>query len=204
MTLQIRENAYYLRRDGKVVGPAIHKDPGCHIYPWYIEGCGWYMHDGAYTRCSKYVRDLISECNADGSPILDPHILFMEGERVAMLEDDLEEMINCNRTNLSTIDSLKKQRDTLEADLASSQATHDKLRKDADYLVAENTRLESELEKLRPKPVVTSVWRNVYEYGFNVGHDSRQAADGGAHQKRIAVLRLDTCNGVMTCELESV
>jgi hypothetical protein len=54
----------------------------------------------------------------------------------------------------------------------------------------------------KPKPVVTSVWQNIYVRGACESRSgSREAADkysGG----RIGVLRIDTCNGVSTAHLE--
>ena len=58
----------------------------------------------------------------------------------------------------------------------------------------------------KPKPVVTSLWFNVYPakvYGYP--YKSREIANYyNAGQNRIAVLRIDTCNGVSTAHLEGV
>jgi hypothetical protein len=57
----------------------------------------------------------------------------------------------------------------------------------------------------KPKPVVTSVWHNVYSGGPKVcGRSTRKCADDFANGERIAVLRIDTCNGVSTAHLEDV
>ena len=58
----------------------------------------------------------------------------------------------------------------------------------------------------RPKPVVTSEWFNVYPQGVvPATHYTREKADASADTvPRIAVLRIDTCNGVSTAELEDV
>ena len=55
------------------------------------------------------------------------------------------------------------------------------------------------------KPVVTSVWLNVYPHSvFCDSHLSREKADDAADPPRIAVLRIDTCNSVSTAHLEDV
>lgn len=55
----------------------------------------------------------------------------------------------------------------------------------------------------KPAPVVTSVWRNIERRGkFVISHSSRSEADFLADDDRIAVLRIDTCNGVSTAHLE--
>ena len=56
----------------------------------------------------------------------------------------------------------------------------------------------------RPKPVVISRWFNVYLSGpTSHGHSSRKSADAAVgFGRRIAVLRIDTCNGVSTAHLE--
>ena len=58
----------------------------------------------------------------------------------------------------------------------------------------------------KPNPVVTSLWFNVYPakvYGYP--YKSREIANYyNAGQNRIAVLRIDTCNGVSTAHLEGV
>lgn len=57
----------------------------------------------------------------------------------------------------------------------------------------------------KPKPVVTSGWFNVYPYGPSPeGYSTRREADEYTPGKRIAVLRIDTCNGVSTVHLEEV
>ena len=56
-----------------------------------------------------------------------------------------------------------------------------------------------------PKPVVTSVWINFYANQLTGGpQKSRQKADETADKSRIAVLRIDTCNGVSTAHLEEI
>lgn len=58
----------------------------------------------------------------------------------------------------------------------------------------------------KPKPpVVTSKWINVYSTcrGFT-SYASRESADNLAERHRIAVLRIDTCNGVSTAHLEEI
>ena len=57
----------------------------------------------------------------------------------------------------------------------------------------------------KPAPVVTSVWRNIYSDGSADRQiSSREIADQGAGKLRIAVLRIDTCDGVSTAHLEVV
>ena len=62
----------------------------------------------------------------------------------------------------------------------------------------------------KPAPVVTSNWFNVYPYNvypygvFERPYLSREDADDAASKPRIAVLRIDTCNGVSTAHLEDV
>jgi hypothetical protein len=56
----------------------------------------------------------------------------------------------------------------------------------------------------KPAPVVTSKWINVYPDNHSYKHNSRVAADSNASSQRIAVLRIDTCNGVSTAHLEEV
>jgi hypothetical protein len=56
-----------------------------------------------------------------------------------------------------------------------------------------------------PAPVVTSNWFNVYPSGpMPRAYSHRETADGCANCDRIAVLRIDTCNGVSTAHLEEV
>ena len=54
----------------------------------------------------------------------------------------------------------------------------------------------------KPKPVVTSVYRNIAPSVANFL--SRAAADRFVCPDRIAVLRIDTCNGVSTAHLEEI
>jgi hypothetical protein len=57
----------------------------------------------------------------------------------------------------------------------------------------------------KPAPVVTSKWFNVYpEAASLVDNSTREGADKYTGVKRIAVLRIDTCNGVSTAHLEGV
>lgn len=57
----------------------------------------------------------------------------------------------------------------------------------------------------KPAPVVTSKWFNVYSYGpSRADNSTREDADKYTDVKRIAVLRIDTCNGVSTAHLEGV
>lgn len=60
----------------------------------------------------------------------------------------------------------------------------------------------------KPAPVVTSVWSNVHpKHVTPYTYGSRAAADRVSSSPdctRIAVLRIDTCNGVSTAELEDV
>jgi hypothetical protein len=56
----------------------------------------------------------------------------------------------------------------------------------------------------KPAPVVVSHWFNVYPTGGSVAYKSRKASDVAADPDRIAVLRIDTCNGVSTAHLEGV
>ena len=57
----------------------------------------------------------------------------------------------------------------------------------------------------KPAPVVTSTWRNLYVKTMSVElRPSRHEADKNAVDGRIAVLRIDTCNGVSTAHLEDV
>jgi len=57
----------------------------------------------------------------------------------------------------------------------------------------------------KPAPVVTSGWRNVNR-NASVGnyYSSREEVDRASDSNRIAVLRIDTCNGVSTAHLEGV
>jgi len=56
-----------------------------------------------------------------------------------------------------------------------------------------------------PAPVVTSVWQNLYADGsYAILHPTRKLADTKCSPYRIAVLRIDTCNGVSTAHLEDV
>ena len=57
----------------------------------------------------------------------------------------------------------------------------------------------------KPAPVVESIWFNVYPYGpSDLFTSSREKVDEFADPDRIAVLRIDTCNGVTTSHLEEV
>ena len=57
----------------------------------------------------------------------------------------------------------------------------------------------------KPAPVVTSKWFNVFPSGpMPRAYSHRETADGCANSDRIAVLRIDTCNGVSTVHLEDV
>jgi len=53
----------------------------------------------------------------------------------------------------------------------------------------------------KPAPVVESRWINIYPRGTYL---TRDGADEFASEDRIAVLRIDTCNGVSTAHLEDV
>jgi hypothetical protein len=58
----------------------------------------------------------------------------------------------------------------------------------------------------KPAPVVTSKWLNIYPNGFGgIDWGSREQADSSPKSRtRIAVLRIDTCNGVSTAHLEEL
>lgn len=60
----------------------------------------------------------------------------------------------------------------------------------------------------KPAPVVTSVWSNVHpKHVTPYTYGSRAAADrvsSSPNCTRIAVLRIDTCNGVSTAHLEQL
>lgn len=57
----------------------------------------------------------------------------------------------------------------------------------------------------KPAPVVTSVWLNVYLSNISLPHKSRALSDcRSTCEDRIAVLRIDTCNGVSTAHLEEI
>jgi hypothetical protein len=57
----------------------------------------------------------------------------------------------------------------------------------------------------RGLPVVTSNWFNVYPYiVLDTPYPSREKADDAASKRRIAVMRIDLCNGVSTAHLEGV
>jgi hypothetical protein len=57
----------------------------------------------------------------------------------------------------------------------------------------------------KPRPVVTSVWFNVYPANASLSYESRALSDSTpCRDLRIAVLRNDTCNGVTTAHLEGV
>jgi hypothetical protein len=54
----------------------------------------------------------------------------------------------------------------------------------------------------KPAPVVTTKWMNVYPNGFF--HLSVDGANKACESTRIALLRLDICNGVRTVHLEEL
>jgi hypothetical protein len=57
----------------------------------------------------------------------------------------------------------------------------------------------------KPAPVVTSQWFNVYPQGPTAnGKSKRETSDEFANEDRIAVLRIDTCNGISTAHLEEI
>jgi hypothetical protein len=57
----------------------------------------------------------------------------------------------------------------------------------------------------KPAPAVKSMWCNIYPKGTTgLFTDSRKETDSYAEPHRIAVLRIDTCNGVSTAHLEDV
>jgi hypothetical protein len=57
----------------------------------------------------------------------------------------------------------------------------------------------------KPAPKVTSKWFNVYSDGHTtLPHDSLYLANIHKKADRIAVLRIDTCNGVSTAHLEEL
>lgn len=57
----------------------------------------------------------------------------------------------------------------------------------------------------KPAPVVKSTWYNVYLQGPTAnGKSKRETSDESANEDRIAVLRIDTCNGVSTAHLEDI
>lgn len=56
----------------------------------------------------------------------------------------------------------------------------------------------------KPAPVVTSTWLNVYPTCSSLPYNSRKISDRAADSDRIAVLRIDTCNGVSKAHLEGV
>jgi hypothetical protein len=56
----------------------------------------------------------------------------------------------------------------------------------------------------KPAPVVTSKWFNIYPDDCNYKYSSRADADNYAAPYRIAVLRIDTSNGVSTAHLEEL
>lgn len=54
----------------------------------------------------------------------------------------------------------------------------------------------------KPAPVVTSKWKNIYPDDFR--YTSLEEANEASGVRRIAVLRIDTCNGVSTAHLEEL
>ena len=56
----------------------------------------------------------------------------------------------------------------------------------------------------KPAPVVTSVWFNGQKDWVDGPYKTREEADDVAGTSRIAVLRIDTCNGVSTAHLEGL
>ena len=56
----------------------------------------------------------------------------------------------------------------------------------------------------KPAPVVKSKCFNVYPTSVHGSYSTREIADHNASQNRIAVLRIDTCEGVLTTHLEEV
>jgi hypothetical protein len=70
--------------------------------------------------------------------------------------------------------------------------------------IASSNWTESVVYRGKPKPVVTSVWCNVYSNGVTgLAYTSRAKTDLEVGPTRIAVLRIDTCNGVSTAHLEN-
>ena len=65
---------------------------------------------------------------------------------------------------------------------------------------------QSTVYRGKPAPVVVSIWFNTYPVGVvNVTHTTREKADKAADDDaRIAVLRIDTCDGVSKPHLEDV
>lgn len=56
----------------------------------------------------------------------------------------------------------------------------------------------------KPGPVVESMWYNVYPHIIGSQDKSREDADRFADEDRIAVLRVDTCNGKRTYTEEEI
>ena len=56
----------------------------------------------------------------------------------------------------------------------------------------------------KPEPVVTSVWYPIGHWDTLTAHASRKEAEDYCQGVTIAVLRIDTCNGVSTAHLESI
>jgi hypothetical protein len=57
----------------------------------------------------------------------------------------------------------------------------------------------------KPAAMVKSLWQNLYPDGSHaVLHLTRKIADERCSPHRIAVIRIDTCNGVSTAHLENV
>jgi hypothetical protein len=59
--------------------------------------------------------------------------------------------------------------------------------------------------RIKPEPVKQVHWANDYEYGFNGWwHPSRAEADKGANEYRIAVIRREIVDGVVSYYKEDV
>lgn len=58
--------------------------------------------------------------------------------------------------------------------------------------------------RVEPEPVVHSVWFNVYEPTKLAENHTRAQADYNAKENRIAVLRVDYCEGEVTFHKESL
>ncbi len=67
MTIQIRKGGYYINKKNNVVGPAT-QDTCFKNFPWRL-GKFTYTTEGRTSSTEFYPEDLISECNADGSPL---------------------------------------------------------------------------------------------------------------------------------------
>jgi hypothetical protein len=72
-----------------------------------------------------------------------------------------------------------------------------------EWLEAEPQWIDGSVYRGKPAPVVTSVWQNLYADGSHaVLYPTRKLANAKCNPFRIAVLRIDTCNGVSTAHLE--